>query len=132
MNDPLPPTGNKDEIGIQQAHEIWPDGGYFSDWLVPMGVASEACRQMIARIVADNGQSKIDCIFRRTKTARSILCLAFCPTVAAPPVTGNPVVMHLKVGTVVQVTTENPISYALGTELTVLNRMIPTVLGQLD
>ncbi|MFG3591510.1 MULTISPECIES: hypothetical protein [Bradyrhizobium] len=30
--------------------------------------------------------------------------------------TGNPVVMHLKIGTVVQVTTENPISNALGTE----------------
>jgi len=114
---------------LQQAHEIWPEGGYFSDWLVPMRVVSEACRQMIARIMIDNGQSKIDELFRGTKTAGSILCLAFSPTVAVHPVTGNPVVMHLKVGTVVQVTTENPVSNALGTELTVLNHMMQTVLG---
>ncbi len=114
---------------VQQAHEIWPTGGYFPDWRLPAQSVSDVCRQMIAQIVIDNGQEKIDGIFRGTKTVGSILCLAFCPTVAAHPKTGKPVVMPLKVGAVVEVTAENPMSGALGTELTALNHMMQTVLG---
>ena len=53
----------------------------------------------------------------------------FCPTVAAHPRSGRPVVMHLKVGAIVGVSEENPMSDALGTELTVLNHVMQTALG---
>jgi hypothetical protein len=86
-----------------QTENIWPQGGFYSDWRQPALDVSSACRAMLAQVVTDNGQPRIDDIFRGTKVAGSILCVGFCPTVAAHPVTGLPTVMPLKVATLVQV-----------------------------
>ncbi|MGA7806373.1 hypothetical protein, partial [Bradyrhizobium sp.] len=51
-------------------------------------------------------------------------------TLTFHPQTGKQVVMPLKVGTVVPVSHENPLSDAFGTELTVLNHMMQTTLGR--
>lgn len=114
---------------LLQAHAVWPEGGYFADWRLPAIHLAEACRQMVGQIVVDNGQAKIDALFRGKKATGSVLCLAFCPTVALHPETSKPVVMPLKVGTVVAISEENPLSDAFGTELTVLNHMMQTSLG---
>ncbi|WP_454632778.1 hypothetical protein [Bradyrhizobium cenepequi] len=115
---------------LLQEHSIWPHDGCFLDWNMPAAAVVQGCARMVDQIVIDNGRPAIDALFRGKKATGSVLCLAFCPTVAFHPQTGKQVVMPLKVGTVVPVSHENPLSDAFGTELTVLNHMMQTTLGR--
>lgn len=99
---------------LLQSHVIWPEGGCFPAWGIPAMVIIQACRQMIGQMVVDNGQPAIDALFHGKKATGSVLCLAFFPTVALHPRTGNPTVMPLKVGTVVSISEENPLRMRSG------------------
>jgi hypothetical protein len=112
-----------------QTADVWPEGGFFLDWQQPAIAVASACRTMLAQVMAENGSSRINDIFRGTKVTGSILCLGFCPTVAALPLTGRPTVMPLKVATLVEISTLNPLSGDFLGELTVLNHQMQTVLG---
>jgi hypothetical protein len=100
---------------------LWPQGKYYIDWRFPAATAVGLLNQMISQVVADNGQATIDAIFAGTKTAGTVLCLAFFPTVAANPLTGNPVVMPIKVATLVEMAPGQPLSPALHGEIEAAN-----------
>lgn len=107
----------------------WPVGGFFSDWQQPACHTIEKITGMIAEVVKDNGQKAIDEIFATKKAVCSILCIAFIPTVARNPDTGNAVVMPLKVATLVNLVAAHLPSAAMQAEIEAANHAMQTVLG---
>ncbi|MAY28166.1 MAG: hypothetical protein CL627_02775 [Aurantimonas sp.] len=84
---------------------------------------------MISDVLKDNGQEAIDNVFAGTKAVGSILCVAFIPTVARNPQTGNPVVMPLKVATLVNLVADRPPSTEMLAEIAAANHTMQTSLG---
>jgi hypothetical protein len=101
--------------------DLWPKGKYYIDWRFPAAAAVGLLSQMISQVVADNGQPAIDAIFAGKKAAGAVLCLAFFPTVAMNPLTGNPVVMPIKVATLVEMAPSHPLSPTLHSEIEAAN-----------
>jgi hypothetical protein len=85
---------------------------------------------IISQVVLDNGNASIDNLFAGKKAVGSVLCVAFCPTVAAHPVTGTPTVMPLKVATLVNMVEGKEPSLPLLQEIERMNHEMQTVLGQ--
>lgn len=67
-------------------------------------------------------------IFAGKKAVGTVLCLAVFPTVARNPLTGNPVVMPIKVATLVEVAPSHPISVSLHAEIEAANHKMQTEL----
>jgi len=59
----------------------------------------------------------------------SVLCFAFCPTVAAHPVTGKPTVMPLKVAILVNLVSKTEFPSPFLQEIGHLNHEMQTALG---
>lgn len=97
--------------------DLWPKNGVYIDWRYPAAKAITLLTDMISQIVIDNGQSAIDDIFTGKKAVGAVLCLAIFPTVALNPVTGRPVVMPIKVATLVEMAPSYPISQSLYSEI---------------
>lgn len=108
---------------ILQAN-LWPKGKYYIDWRFPAATALGLLNQMISKIVIDNGQAAIDAIFAGKKAAGTVLCLAFFPTVARNPLTGNAVVMPIKIATLVEMAPNHPLSSALHSEIEAANEVM--------
>jgi len=108
---------------ILQAN-LWPEGKYYIDWRYPAATALGLLNQMISKIVIDNGQAAIDAIFAGKKAAGTVLCLAFFPTVATNPLTGNPVVMPIKIATLVEMAPSHPLSSTLHSEIEAANEVM--------
>lgn len=108
---------------------LWPENGFFSDWRQPAAHTIRMLRKLISDVVTDNGQQAIDDIFAGKKAASSILCVAFIPTVARNPNTGNAVVMPLKVATVIHLSANCPPSTAMTAEIEEANHIMQTVLS---
>lgn len=107
---------------------LWPENGFFADWCQPAAHTITRLRKMISDIVTDNGQQAIDDVFAGKKATSSILCVAFIPTVAKNPNTGNAVVMHLKVATLVHLSENRPLSETMIEEIRSANHTMQTVL----
>lgn len=107
---------------------LWPEGSYYIDWRLPASQAVTRLNQMISQMVIDNGQPAIDAVFAGKKAAGSVLCLALFPTVARNPITGNPVVMPIKVATLVEMVPSRPMSPALHAEIEAANHRMQTQL----
>lgn len=107
---------------------LWPENGFFADWRQPAVHTIRMLRKMISDIVTDNGQQTIDDVFAGKKATSSILCVAFIPTVARNPDTGNAVVMPLKVATVIHLSANSPPSIAMMAEIKGANDIMQTVL----
>ena len=75
----------------------WPEeGSYYRDWSDVYRICRSMISQMIDQVVEDNGQAAIDEIFAGKKAVGSVLCLAIFTTIAGNPLTGNPIVMPIK------------------------------------
>ena len=107
---------------------LWPTGGYYSDWKSPACKAVTDLTQMVSEVVIDNGQAVIDKAFAGKKAAGTVLCLALFPTVATNPVTGNAVVMPIKVATLVDIAPSQPLSDTLHCEIEAANDRMQTQL----
>lgn len=107
---------------------LWPKGGYYSDWKLPACKAVVDLNQMVSQVVIDNGQAAIEDAFAGKKAVGSVLCLALFPTVATNPVTGNAVVMPIKVATLVNMVPSQPLSRKLHCEIEVANHRMQTQL----
>lgn len=108
--------------------DLWPKGRYFIDWRLPMSQAVSLLNQWVSQVVIDNGQQAIDALFAGKKAAGTVLCLALFPTVARNPVTGNAVVMPIKVATLVEIVPGRPLSIALHSEIEAANHRMQTQL----
>ncbi|OLP59592.1 hypothetical protein BJF93_20485 [Xaviernesmea oryzae] len=108
--------------------DLWPENSYYVDWRIPAAKAVELFTQMVSQVVIDNGQAEIDRIFAGKKAVGAVLCLGVFPTVARNPLTGNPVVMPVKVATVVEVAPNHPISDSLHAEIEAANDKMQTEL----
>jgi hypothetical protein len=108
---------------------LWPEGGFFADWRQPAVYTIEKLTGMISDVLKDNGQEAIDAVFAGKKAVGSILCVAFIPTVARNPVTGNAVVMPLKVATLVNLVAKRPPSAEMQAEIEAANHTMQTALG---
>ncbi|GMM61492.1 hypothetical protein [Novosphingobium pituita] len=108
---------------------LWPEGGYFEDWRQPATHAQQKMKQMISDVVNENGQQSIDGIFKGKKAATSILCVAFIPTVAKNPGTGNPVVMPLKIAVLVELNKVRPPSDTMAEEIAKAHCVMQQQLG---
>lgn len=108
---------------------LWPEGRYYIDWRFPAAVAVSRLNQMISQLVIDNGQAAIDAVFAGKKAAGTVLCLALFPTVARNPITGNAIVMPIKVTTLVEMVPSRPLSIALHNEIEHANHRIQTQLS---
>lgn len=97
--------------------DLWPANSYYIDWQYPASAAVVHLNKMISQIVIDNGQADVDAIFAGKKAVGTVLCLAIFPTVARNPVTGNPVVMPIKVATLVEMSRGRHLSAALHREI---------------
>lgn len=101
--------------------DLWPKNSYYIDWQYPASAAVVHLHKMISQIVMDNGQADVDAIFAGKKAVGTVLCLAIFPTVARNPVTGNPVVMPIKVATLVEMSRSRPLSAAIYREIWAAN-----------
>lgn len=108
---------------------LWPEAGFFADWRQPAVRTIEMLTGMISDVLKDNGQEAIDDVFAGKKAVGSILCVAFIPTVARNPITGNAVVMPLKVATLVNLVADRPPSAAMLAEIEAANHTMQTALG---
>lgn len=108
---------------------LWPEGGFFDDWRQPAAHTIGSLTAMIVDVLKDNGQEAIDNVFAGKKAVGSILCVAFIPTVARNPTTGNAVVMPLKVATIVDLVVDRRPSIELFVEIQAANDIMQTVLG---
>jgi hypothetical protein len=104
--------------------DLWPKGRCYIDWRLPAAIALEMLHQMITQIVLDNGQSVIDAIFAGKKAAGAVLCIACFPTAAINPLTGNCVVMPIKIATLVEMAPQQPLSSALHAEIEAANEIM--------
>lgn len=94
---------------------LWPKNGVYIDWRFPVAKAVELLTQMISQVVFDNGQDAINAIFLGKKAIGVILYLVIFPPVARNPLTGNAVVVPIKVLTLVEIVPVHPLSAALHT-----------------
>ena len=83
---------------------------------------------MISQVVIDNEKSEMDKLFTGKKAVGSVLCIAIFPTVAINPVTGNPVVMPIKIAIVIELSLKNPMSAPFLDEITAANHMMQITL----
>lgn len=75
----------------------WPaEGTYYQDWRAVYKEYRTQISHMIDQVVKDNGQAAIDNIFDGKKAVGSVLCLAIFTIIAENPLSGNPVVMPIK------------------------------------
>jgi hypothetical protein len=111
------------------AADLWPEGGFFADWRQPAAITVGKLTEMIFDIVKDNGQEAIGNVFAGKKAVGSILCVAFIPTVARNPVTGNTVVMPLKVATLINLVADRLLSAEMQAEIEAANHTMQTALG---
>ena len=133
--DQIEKSGSKE--GIVALHltprinrsEIWPTGQYFTHWGIPADRVRTAFRTMLTQIVLDNGQSAVDALFAGKKAVGSVLCIAFCPTVAVHPTTNRPTMMPLKVAYLVDLAPQKAPPPDFLSELDILNRKMQTILG---
>lgn len=108
---------------------LWPEGGFFADWRQPADYTIGKLTGMISDVLKDNGQAAIDDVFAGKKAVGSILCVAFIPTVATNPTTGNAVVMPLKVATLVNLVAHRPPSAEMWAEIRAAHHTMQTALG---
>jgi hypothetical protein len=108
---------------------LWPEDGFFADWRQPAVYTIGKLTGMISDVLKDNGQTAIDNVFAGKKAVGSILCVAFIPTVAKNPETGNAVVMPLKVATLVNLVVDRPPSAEMRAEIEAANHTMQTALG---
>jgi hypothetical protein len=106
---------------------LWPQTP-FPDWRIASSVVIDACRQMLAQLIHDNGQAAIDELFRGKKAVSSVLCIVFAPTLAISPLTSLTTVMPLKVPALISLGDQNPISADFFAEVAMINHQMQTVL----
>lgn len=109
--------------------DLWPEGHYYADWRYPASQAVIKLATMVSQIVTDNGQQAVDAIFAGKRAAGDVLCMALFPTVARNPLTGNAVVMPIKVATIVQLVPNQPMSAAMLKEVDAANVRMQTQLA---
>ena len=107
---------------------LWPENNCHIDWSIPTAQASTLIQKMISQVVIDNEKSEMDKLFTGKKAVGSVLCIAIFPTVAINPVTGNPVVMPIKIAIVIELSLKNPMSAPFLDEITAANHMMQITL----
>lgn len=108
---------------------LWPEGGFFEDWRQPANHTITLLTGMVSNVLKDNRQAAIDDVFAGTKAVGSILCVAFIPTVARSPTTGNAVVMPLKVATLVNLVADRLPSAEMSEQIKAAHHTMQTALG---
>ena len=108
---------------------LWPEGGFFADWTIPAALIFTKLNEMISEVVNDNGQEMINNVFAGKKAVGAILCIAFIPTVARNPITGNAVVMPLKAVVCVNLVADRLPSNAMSAEIEAAHHTMQTSLG---
>ncbi len=108
---------------------LWPPkGSYFLDWRHPASQAMQILQKGVADVVKDNGVAAVEAIFRGKKAASSVLTIGIFPTVATNPISGNAVVMPIKVAMLVEMATVRPLSTQLHSEIEAANEIMQRTL----
>lgn len=107
---------------------LWNDGKCYIDWQEPAAKAVMLMNKWISQIVIDNKQEVINDVFSEKKAKSVVLCLALFSVVAKNPETGNPIVMPLKVATLVGLESNQQISAAMYREVFFANNLMQTLL----
>lgn len=100
---------------------LWPLGGYHLDWRFPASKALQCLNNWVSQVVVDNGQDAVDALFVGKKAAGTVLCIGLFATAARNPLTGNAVVMPIKVATLVEIAPANPLSTEIHAEVEAAN-----------
>jgi hypothetical protein len=99
-----------------------------ADWRQAAVIVNDACRQIFAQLIHDNGQAAIDDLFRGRKAVSSVLCIVFAPTLAISPATSLATVMPLKVPAIISLGDQNPMTANFVAEIAMINHQMQTVL----